>query len=562
MNKPKGYIFGGDTGETYESLQRKRKIADQLASRNSSVPKNIGEGLTAFGNALASRKLGREADAGLNTGRDDYQSKIADLLGGGGQAGTPFNPTQGSPEGDMGAYRGAIASIESAGSGDYSALGPETSKGRAYGRYQVMDFNIPTWTQEVLGRSLTPEQFLASPEAQDAVFDSKFGKSVEKYGNPQDAASVWFTGRPQSQGGDSKDILGTSGNQYVDKFNSAMGGGNNKAISQILQGRERTSNVNPAIIEALLSPYARPQEKAVLQSIMQQQMQANDPLRQLQIEQAQKDLNAPKKRNIIKGGDGFNYYRDTGERVLPGVEAKPTVSQSDYNFYVAQELAAGRVPKSIDERELQYRKAGATNITNSNGEQANIGSIPTGYSVIPDATEPSGFRMVPIAGGPEDTTAIDENRDGNRETSTDIITNAAVRARTAAQERTLDGVAGSIAAYNPSNNNAEVYRQVEVLQSNAKIENLQAMRAASKTGGALGAVSDKESEMLQTKSGALDPASPNFQRDLDDYERTLLRVVHGPRDGDKIFEETRPTTDDASNPKKRLKFNPETGELE
>jgi hypothetical protein len=121
-------------------------------------------------------------------------------------------------------WANAIASIESAGSGDYSAVGPVTKKGnRAYGRYQVMDFNIGPWTEQYYGRRLTPEEFLASPQAQDAVFSGAFGSSVEKYGNPQDAASIWFTGRPMSEGANRRDILGTTGSAYVNKFNNALG---------------------------------------------------------------------------------------------------------------------------------------------------------------------------------------------------------------------------------------------------------------------------------------------------------------------------------------------------
>lgn len=119
--------------------------------------------------------------------------------------------------------REAIASVESKGSGGYSAVGPETGKGRAYGRYQVMDFNIGPWTRDILGTELTPEQFLASPEAQDAVFNAKFGGYVNKYGNPQDAASVWFSGRPMSAAGNASDGY-TTVPEYVNKFNAAFGG--------------------------------------------------------------------------------------------------------------------------------------------------------------------------------------------------------------------------------------------------------------------------------------------------------------------------------------------------
>ena len=119
-------------------------------------------------------------------------------------------------------FRNAIASIESAGSGGYSALGPRTGGDRAYGRYQVMGRNIPAWSARALGRSVTPEQFLANPAIQDAVFDTVFGGYIGKYG-PQGAAQAWFGG-PGSVGQTGRrDVLGTSVGGYGQKFMRAMG---------------------------------------------------------------------------------------------------------------------------------------------------------------------------------------------------------------------------------------------------------------------------------------------------------------------------------------------------
>lgn len=125
----------------------------------------------------------------------------------------------------MSQYGDAIAGIESGGQQDpYAAIGPVTRTGdRAYGRYQVMGNNVGPWTAEVLGKPMTPQEFAASPQAQDAVFEAKFGQSVAKYGNPQDAASVWFTGRPLAQGAGSSDVNGVTGQGYVDKFNRNLG---------------------------------------------------------------------------------------------------------------------------------------------------------------------------------------------------------------------------------------------------------------------------------------------------------------------------------------------------
>lgn len=56
--------------------------------------------------------------------------------------------------------------------------------------------------------------------------------------------------------------------------------------------------------------------------------------------------------------------------------------------------------------------------------------------------------------------------------------------------------------------------------------------------------------MLAAASGAIDPgASPaDFQRQLDTYERTLLRIVHGPAEGDRVFAETRPPAQSQADP--------------
>lgn len=135
------------------------------------------------------------------------------------------------PGGDMDQYAAAIAKKESG--GNYQLIGPPVKRkngevDRAFGKYQVMGENVGPWTQEVLGKPMTPKEFLANPDAQEMVFRAKFGQSVAKYGNPEDAASVWFTGRPAAEGANSRDMLGTTGAGYVADFRrnvAAAGGG-------------------------------------------------------------------------------------------------------------------------------------------------------------------------------------------------------------------------------------------------------------------------------------------------------------------------------------------------
>lgn len=126
------------------------------------------------------------------------------------------------PPNPMVGYANAIKAIES--SGRYDILGdvvPKTGD-RAYGAYQVMGNNVGPWTQEVLGRRMSPQEFLRDPAAQDRVFQTKFQQFIEQYGSPQDAASVWFTGEPLSRGSGKADQHGTTGRGYVAQFNDHL----------------------------------------------------------------------------------------------------------------------------------------------------------------------------------------------------------------------------------------------------------------------------------------------------------------------------------------------------
>lgn len=114
---------------------------------------------------------------------------------------------------DIGRVMNSIGHFESG--GNYKAMGPATSTGdRAYGKYQVMGNNIPQWSKEAIGRSVTPQEYLANPAIQDAVARYKMGNYYKKYGNVGDVASVWFSGRPM-QGNNAKDVIGTSVPKYV-----------------------------------------------------------------------------------------------------------------------------------------------------------------------------------------------------------------------------------------------------------------------------------------------------------------------------------------------------------
>jgi post-segregation antitoxin (ccd killing protein) len=205
-------------------------LGDSIASgikafRQKQLLSDLGNDLQSGNYAAAAGKAFQAGslDTGLSLLKLGQQKEAdAAALGALTGSGSSLSPIGGgsSPSGNLSA-RDAIAGIESKGSGDYSAVGPVTGSGdRAYGRYQVMGNNIGPWTQQALGRALTPQEFLASPEAQNKTFDTIFGGYLQKYG-PRDAASMWFTGKPLSEGAGLSDVNGMTGNRYVDKFMSA-----------------------------------------------------------------------------------------------------------------------------------------------------------------------------------------------------------------------------------------------------------------------------------------------------------------------------------------------------
>lgn len=223
-----GFLFGGSTGETPSSIRQKRELVRAIMGA-SNAPKNIGEGLNALGDGIVANVLDRRANKAEEAGQSAANSLFNSILGGPSPIPSPDAASQVSagaptPAGPQ-SYRDAIAGIESAGSGDYSAIGPTSPKlGRALGRYQVMEANIGPWSQETLGRTVTPDEFLADPKLQDAIFDKKFGGYVQQYG-PQGAAQAWFAGPGGVGKLDRKDSLGTSVGAYGEKFARALGGG-------------------------------------------------------------------------------------------------------------------------------------------------------------------------------------------------------------------------------------------------------------------------------------------------------------------------------------------------
>lgn len=204
---------------TPQSLALRQKLAQQLlgSSLNGEPIRHWAQGLAQMGKAALGGYLGYQANEEEKQGRADAAKQVAAALSGNSAAPSsqPLAPqTSADPA-------SAIASIESG--GKYDAVGPTTANGdKAYGKYQVMGNNIPSWTKTHLGESMTPDQFLSNPDAQDAVFKGQFGQYQKKYG-PEGAARAWFAGEGGMNNPNAKDTLGTSVSDYANRFTKALG---------------------------------------------------------------------------------------------------------------------------------------------------------------------------------------------------------------------------------------------------------------------------------------------------------------------------------------------------
>ncbi|MBO6507984.1 MAG: hypothetical protein JJ979_05795 [Roseibium sp.] len=377
------FIFGGDTGLSYQELQRRRREVNSRRNRYS-APKDIGEGLTALGIALSNRleqgRVNSAAKAGQERGNTAFSAFQSILSGGGDRPSVSGNvPADGFDD-----INSSLAHTESGGRYDIRNSEGYTGKYQ-FGQERLNDFNRAN------GSKYTTDDLLKSPELQETVQNWHIG-DIDKYITDnelsgfvgQEIGGVKLTQnslramahlggnagmkRFLQSGGryNPSDSNGTSLLDYA-RTHAGAGAGETEPVQvasadpqqafslsqpaggdqpvatppeapqQLAQAappvtQPRTSGaqaqqpfagLDPKVFELMASPDLSPGQRAVMTLMLQQHLKANqpvDPLKQLQIQKLQKDIDAPPDRDIVEGADGFKYYRDTGERVLPGVE--------------------------------------------------------------------------------------------------------------------------------------------------------------------------------------------------------------------------------------------------
>jgi hypothetical protein len=181
------------------------------------------------------------------------------------------------------------------------------------------------------------------------------------------------------------------------------------------------------------------------------------------------------------------------------------------------------------------KKAGASSVVLNNGSE--VGTIPQGFELFTDPK--TGARsMRPIPGGPaaaEADVLANKNKlaKQSQADAADIVTQDIDRTLEILDQDSwynpATGIGSGMAGSVPGSNSANIQALLGTIGANIAFDKLQAMRAASPTGGALGAVSDTEMGLLKSAYGAVGQSQSEDQLrfNLNRLWNTYQDVIHG-----------------------------------
>jgi hypothetical protein len=120
-----------------------------------------------------------------------------------------------------------------------------------------------------------------------------------------------------------------------------------------------------------------------------------------------------------------------------------------------------------------------------------------------------------------------------RAQAADIVTQDLDRALGLVDEGWTTGLAGGALSRVPGTAAHDLNQVLQSVRANIGFDRLQAMREASPTGGALGAISEREMDLLQSVAGSVETSqsAEQLRRNLLRLQDTYNSVVHGPAGG-------------------------------
>ena len=232
-------------------------------------------------------------------------------------------------------------------------------------------------------------------------------------------------------------------------------------------------------------------------------------------------------------------------RMQPAAQPEPTALMQNVQWLMSQGIPMDRA--------IEMTRGGTTVNVGGEGQPTPQLLGTSGLVAIPDPSIPQGYRVEPAPGSPLALEAENARREAARveeKAATgaerkEIYKSEVVRAAEKAKELMSKkgvtdilpeaGVFGSMLARSPiplpgSQEATDLKVTLEAVQSGVAFDRLQAMRDASVTGGALGAVTERELALLMNSLGAISQeASPELLREnLDNIIRIMTKIENDP----------------------------------
>ena len=317
------FIFGGNTPWTYEQLQRKRAVADSLLG-SIGEPKNVGEGLAAIGKALAYRGIEKRAGKEEARMRGEFDAKWGALLGGTSGGGAPG---MAAPQGGYPGPSGPPLpppdpnSPHALGDAAMAALGKpavKTAADPASIKAGLVARGLPEHIAEGFVMNMQDESGLnpGINEANPVVPGSRGGFGLYQLTGPRRKAYEAYAAQrgvplddvdaqldfmmselqgPEAAAWEKISRTQNAGEAGAAIVNNFLRPASEHAASRTAdylgsQGAPQGGMDIGALVGLASDPMASPAQKAVVEALIQQQLQAADPLRAIEMQKAQLEL--------------------------------------------------------------------------------------------------------------------------------------------------------------------------------------------------------------------------------------------------------------------------------
>lgn len=479
------FIFGGNTGKSPEQVAREREIANALLMNAMQQPKDVGSGLNAIGQALAYRALSGRADAAQRQGQESasklFGSLFPDMAGQSAQA--PAQP-QVSPS----------PSVVSALTGAQSGQQPRGIRNNNPGNIEYGKFAQSRGATGTDGRFA---QFGSPQEGVKAIGDL-LGIYQDKHGinTIRGAINRWA---PSSE---------NNSDAYVQAVSKAAG------IAPDAQVNFRDPAVQAKVIPAIIKhengmmPYGQDVMNAQAPAQPQQQMAQASPQGSPSITDMLQFLQTP--------------WADPAQKDVVKTMLKQALESRDPKYQAELTRLQQQMRNDTPEARLAYEQQLMQMRQGDPKYQAEIARMQQ-QSAKDQAELAAGQRKLSLAQQQQEQKANLVGQEIDR--AINLIDNGGSLMGTTGM--------GSYASAIPGTDARTLAGLLDTIKANIGFDQLNQMRAASPTGGALGNVTENELKFLQSVAGKLDQSgNPQVLKDnLNRYYNALMDAIHGPGQG-------------------------------